>query len=94
MRLVAGVLALIVQVFVLILLVRLVLEWVQVFAREWRPRGFMAVVAEIVYTITDPPLRALRSIIPPLTIGSIRLDLAFIALFLICWILLVVLALV
>lgn len=94
MRLVAGVLALIVQVFVLILLVRLVFEWVQVFAREWRPRGFMVVVAEIVYTITDPPLRALRRVIPPLTIGSIRLDLAFIALFLICWILLVALALV
>jgi YggT family protein len=68
--------------FFIILIGRLVFDWVQAFARDWRPRGAMLVVAEAVYTITDPPLRALRKLIPPLTIGSLRLDLAFLVLML------------
>ncbi|CAM3522409.1 YggT family protein [Isoptericola cucumis] len=67
--------------FLLVLVVRLVLDWVQFFARDWRPRGVMLVVAEGVYTVTDPPLRFLRRLIPPLTLGQIRLDLAFLVLF-------------
>ena len=47
-------------VFFLILLVRMVLDWVQVFARTWRPTGVALVVAEATYTVTDPPLRLLR----------------------------------
>jgi YggT family protein len=66
--------------FFVILLGRLVLDWVQAFARDWRPRGALLVVAEFVYTITDPPLKALRKVIPPLTLGSLRLDLAFLVL--------------
>ena len=68
--------------FFIILIGRLVFDWVQAFARDWRPRGAMLVVAEGVYTVTDPPLRALRKVIPPLTIGSLRLDLAFLVLML------------
>ena len=41
----------------------------QVFARDWRPRGVVLVIAEAVYTVTDPPLQALRKVIPPLTLG-------------------------
>jgi YggT family protein len=73
--------------FFIVLLGRLVLEWVQAFARDWRPRGVLLVVAEAIYTITDPPLKALRKVIPPLTLGAIRLDLAFLALMLITTIL-------
>jgi YggT family protein len=69
------------QLFLLCLVVRLVLDWVQFFARDWRPRGVMLVIAEAVYTVTDPPLRALRKVIPPLTLGQMRLDLAFLVLF-------------
>ena len=68
--------------FFVILLGRLVLDWVQAFARDWRPRGFLLVVAEAIYTVTDPPLKALRRVIPPLTLGSVRLDLAFLVLML------------
>ena len=68
--------------FFVILLGRLVLDWVQAFAREWRPRGVLLVVAEVVYTVTDPPLRALRKVIPPLSLGTLRLDLAFLVLML------------
>ncbi|GEL94234.1 YggT family protein [Cellulomonas composti] len=76
--------ALAVTIFFVILLVRMVLDWVQVFARDWRPRGVALVVAEVTYTVTDPPLKALRRLIPPVTIGQIRLDLAFMVLFLAC----------
>lgn len=94
MELVLAILALVIQLFVAVLLVRLVFDWIQVLARDWRPRGVVLVIAEVVYTITDPPLRALRRVIPPLTIGSVRLDLAFIALFMLCWVALVVLAMI
>ena len=82
-NIVASTLRFVVFLFFIILLGRLVLDWVQAFAREWRPRGVMLVVAEFVYTITDPPLKALRKVIPPLTLGSVRLDLAFLVLMLV-----------
>ncbi len=73
--------------FFIVLLGRLVLEWIQAFARDWRPRGVLLVVAEAIYTITDPPLKALRKVIPPLSLGAIRLDLAFLVLMLLTTIL-------
>lgn len=91
MGLVFAFLALVVFCYLVLLFARLVLDWVQVFAREWRPAGVVLVLAEVVYTATDPPLRAVRRVIPPLSLGSIRLDLAFIVVFLLCWILLGVL---
>lgn len=92
MSLVADLLYLVVLVFVILLLIRLVLDWVQFFAREWRPRGVALVVAEATYTVTDPPLRALRRILPPLTIGTVRLDLAFLVLMLGCYVLMNILS--
>ena len=67
-------------IFFLLLIGRLVLDYIQMFARSWRPRGPLLVVAEVVYTITDPPLKALRRVIPPLRIGQINLDLSFLVL--------------
>jgi YggT family protein len=64
-----------------LLVCRLVFDWVFVFAREYRPTGFLAAALEVVYSITDPPLRALRRVIPPLRLGSVALDLAFVILF-------------
>jgi len=90
-QLIASLLYLVVLVFFLFLLVRLVLDWVQFFAREWRPTGIVLVVAEITYSVTDPPLRALRRVLPPVGIGSVRLDLAFLVLALGCSLLLSVL---
>lgn len=68
--------------YLLVLIARLVFDWIQVFSRDWRPRGFVLVVAELVYTLTDPPLNMLRRYIPPLRLGAISLDLGFIILFL------------
>ncbi len=84
MQLVLQVLNLALFLYLLVLLLRLVFDWVQVFARDWRPRGVALVVAEGSYTLTDPPLRLLRRIIPPLRLGAIQLDLAFLVLMLAC----------
>lgn len=81
-----------VLIYFLLMFVRLVLDWVQVFARDWRPRGAALVVAEVTYTVTDPPLKAVRRVVPPLTLGQIRLDLAFLLVMVACSILLQVLS--
>jgi len=60
-----------------LLLVRLVVEWVQAFARSWSPRGPVLVILEVVYTLTDPPINFVRRFIPPLRIGSVAIDVAF-----------------
>lgn len=85
------ILTLVVVLFLIFLLGRAVLDWVQFFAREWRPKGASLVVAEAVYTVTDPPLKLLRRIIPPLRLGNVSLDVAYMVLFAICWVLLAVL---
>ena len=63
--------------FIWLLWIRFIVDWVQVFARSWTPSGPLLVVLEIVYSITDPPIKALRRVIPPLRIGQIALDLSF-----------------
>jgi YggT family protein len=78
-----GILAFVVFLYLVLLFARLVIGWVQVFSRDWRPSGPLVVALEVVYSATDPPLNALRRVIPPLTIGSIRLDLGFMILFLV-----------
>jgi YggT family protein len=64
--------------FIVLLWVRFVADWVQVFARSWTPSGPLLVLLEVVYSVTDPPIKLLRRVIPPLRLGSIVLDLSFI----------------
>ena len=68
--------------FFIALIGRFVIDWVQVLARSWRPTGLVLVIAEAVYTVTDPPLRALRKVIPSPNLGRVRLDLSFLVLML------------
>jgi YggT family protein len=68
-------------VFLLLLIVRLVMDYVMMFARSYEPRGLALVLLEVTYSVTDPPLKALRRVIPPLRIGGIALDLSFLVLF-------------
>ncbi|HUS20728.1 MAG TPA: YggT family protein [Aeromicrobium sp.] len=63
-------------VAVLVLLARFIIDWVQVLARSWRPRGMVAALCEAIFTITDPPLRAIRGVIPPIRMGGAMLDLS------------------
>ncbi|MGC4934976.1 YggT family protein [Gordonia sp. DT30] len=63
-------------VYWLLLLARLVVELVRSFAREWRPTGIVVVLIEVTFTLTDPPIKLLRRIIPPIPLGPVRLDLS------------------
>ena len=65
-------------VFIALLWVRFVFDWVQVFARSWAPSGPLLVLLEVVYSVTDPPIKALRRVIPPLRLGSVAIDVSFI----------------
>lgn len=69
--------------FLLLLIARLVMEYVFLFARSYEPKGPVVVVLEVIYSITDPPLKFLRRFIPPLRLGGVSLDLSFLVLFVI-----------
>jgi len=87
-RTVGYIIEVVLQIFILLLFVRLIVDWIQIFARSWSPRGPVLVVLEGVYTITDPPVKTLRRVIPPLRLGGVAIDLSFIAVLLICYVLL------
>jgi YggT family protein len=63
-------------VAIVLLIARFVLDWVQLLARSWRPQGAVAALCEAIYSITDPPLRAVRGVIPPIRLGGAALDLS------------------
>lgn len=73
-------------VFWLLLIARVVVEFIRSFSRDWHPRGFTVVVLELIMTITDPPVKLLRRLIPQLTIGSVRFDLSIMVLLLVAFI--------
>ncbi len=75
-------------VFIALLWVRFITDWVQVFARSWVPRGPLLVALEVDYTVTDPPIKALRRVIPPLRLGNFALDLSFIIVMIVAYVLL------
>lgn len=76
--------------FLLLLIFRLVMDYVMMFARSYQPKGPMLVAVEITYTITDPPIKALRRVIPPLRFGGAAIDLSFLVLFLLVQVLIMV----
>ncbi len=78
---------LVLLVFYLLIIARLVVETTRSFARSWRPAGATAVGLEVVYMVTDPPMKALRRVIPPLRLGGISLDLSVWVLLIGVWIL-------
>ncbi|GAA1242390.1 YggT family protein [Kitasatospora nipponensis] len=87
MGIVGAVLNYALTVFLVVLLFRLVMDWVFQFARSWRPGKPMVVVLEATYTVTDPPLKLLRRFIPPLRLGGVALDLSFFVLMIIVYVL-------
>ncbi len=81
------IISLVLWVYLLVLLFRLVMDYVFQFARSYEPRGAMVVLLEATYTVTDPPLKLLRRFIPPLRLGGVALDLSFLVLWIIVYIL-------
>jgi YggT family protein len=73
-------LAAVLSLYLMIMLARLVFDYVFIFARSWTPRGPLLLVVEAVFSLTDPPLKFLRRFIPPLRLGTVSLDLSFLVL--------------
>jgi YggT family protein len=75
-------------IYLVLLIGRMIFSWIQVFARSWRPTGIVLVIAEAIFTATDPPLKFLRRYIPTFRLGTVALDLSFMVLFIVVLILL------
>ena len=80
MSLLWGVVGYVLWLYIVLILARIVVEWTRQFARSWRPAGTAAVGLELVYVVTDPPIRLLRRLVPPLRLGTVSLDLSVIIL--------------
>ena len=82
------VLTYVLTIYLVVLIGRMIFSWVQVFARDWHPTGILLVIAESIFTITDPPLKFLRRFMPTVRLGMVALDLSFMVLFIVVLILL------
>lgn len=69
------------NLFLLSLIGRLILDYIRIFSPNWRPTGVVLAIAELIYTITDKPLAFVRQFVPPLRLGGVALDLSFIVVF-------------
>lgn len=78
------------RLYIMVLWARLILDWVIMLNRNFRPRNFVAVLVELVYSLTDPPIKMFRKLLPPLRIGQISLDLGWMLTLVCCWILLAI----
>ena len=78
---------LLLYVFFLTLLSRFVLGWIMHFGRRWQPGRGSAAALEVVWSVTDPPLNALRRVIRPLRVGTVSVDLASLVLLVILYVL-------
>jgi YggT family protein len=81
-----GILGFALFLFWVLLIARVVVEFIRSFSRDWHPRGVTVVILELIMTVTDPPVKALRRVIPQLTIGAVRLDLTVMILLLVTFI--------
>ena len=78
---VGGVLVTVLRLFLFALLGRLILDYVRMFSRTWRPQGVMLYLVEAIYAVTDKPMNFVRRFVPPLRLGAVSLDLSFLVLF-------------
>lgn len=81
---ISWVLQLILRIYTYVLWARLILDWVRVLKRNFRPKGVFLILSEVVYTLTDPPLRIVRKVLPPIRIGTIMLDVAWLVVLIAC----------
>jgi len=73
--------------YLVLFFIRMIMSWVFAFAPNYRASGVVAAALEVAYTLTDPPLRLLRRVIPPLRIGNFALDLGFIVVIVVLYVL-------
>ena len=72
-----------IRLYTLVLIVRIIIEMIQSFSRQFNPPRWFMVIAEPLFVITDPPVKALRRIVPPMQMGGVALDLSVLVLFII-----------
>ena len=65
-----------------VLFARLIIDYIRMFARNWRPNSFLLAIFELIYSITDPAMKFVGRFIPPLRLGGVSLDLSFIVILL------------
>jgi len=80
---VGSIIIVLLQLFIISLFARVILDYVRIFSQSWRPRGVVLIFAEGVYAITDPVVRFVRRFIPPLRLGPVAVDLSFILIFIV-----------
>lgn len=69
-----------INVYVWILLARVIISFVPLIVSGWSPRGILLVLVEAIYTLTDPPLRAISKVVRPIRLGNVALDLSILVL--------------
>jgi YggT family protein len=77
---ISNILLTILDLFKYALFIRLIIDYVRIFARNWRPNSFLIAFFEMFYSITDPPMKFVGRFVPPLRLGGVSLDLSFIVL--------------
>jgi len=68
----------VIGLFKFALFARIIIDYVRMFKRDWRPSPFISSIFEVIYSITDPPMKFVQRFVPPLRVGGIALDLSFI----------------
>nr|WP_120492255.1 YggT family protein [Corynebacterium lactis] len=81
------VLLILLQLFTYLLLARIVIEMIQSFSRSWRPGRVFSSIGEVIFVITDPPVKLLRRLIPPMPMGGLMMDMSVLVLFFVLMIL-------
>jgi YggT family protein len=78
---VGALLASLLQLFLFTLFARIIIDYIMMFSRTWRPQGLVLAIIDVVFRITDPPMKFVRRFVPPLRIGAVSLDIAFLVLY-------------
>ena len=77
-------LSILINLYMMVLFARVILDWIPIFVRGWRPTGILLVVANVLYALTDPPIRWIGRYVPPLRVGGgMAIDVGFMVLFLV-----------
>lgn len=77
------IIGLVIRLYTLVLIARAVISWIPALNPDFYPKGWVAAVFEIVYTLTDPPIKFFQRFLPPLRVGGVALDMAFLVVFLV-----------
>lgn len=80
----SGALKIIIRLYTYVLWARLIIEWIRVFNPSFRPRGAVIFIVELVFTLTDPPIKFFRKVVPPIRLGNLQIDLAWMITLLLC----------